>query len=236
MVSLSFAEPRSWRNRMDPDIAKILANPYASPAAAPPPPPAPAEQSTPRHGSLACIIPGFLLLLVGYLASNFFAIADLYHVGFGPNGQFIPSPLAGVCTTPFLQWLFYGLAASAAIAGCVLVGSQNHNSLAIVCYIMCPLVALVFLAGMPLRIAGRFAGPIATIYLALGTCLAGAGLMRLIGLYGRPNLDFEPMLASLLAEAGLAMVCGALLKLWRSGAFSAPATSQTESKWAAARS
>jgi len=219
---------------MDPDIAKILANPYASPT--PDASPAPVQPAASQHGSLACIIPGFLLLLVGYLASNVLAIADLYHVGFGPDGQFIPSPLAGVFTTPFLQWLFYALTASAAIAGCVLVGSQNFNPMVVVCYVMCPLVGLVFLLGLPLRIAGRFAAPIATIYLAIGTCLAGAGLMRLVSLYGRPNLEFEPMLASLLAESGVALLAGGILKLWHSGVLREPAIARAESDLVGARS
>jgi hypothetical protein len=221
---------------MDPEIARIIGNPYASPAATPEAPPAPAEPAKPQHGSLACIFPGFLLLLVGYLASNVLAVADLYHVGFGPDGEFIPSPFSVVLTTPFLQRLFYALTASAAIAGCVLIGSQNFNPMAVVCYVMCPLVGLVFLVGLPLRIAGRFALPIATIYLTIGTCLAGAGLMQLINLYGRSNLEFEPMLASLLMEAGLALLCGALLKLWRSGAFSAPPIAQADNNLAGARS
>ena len=120
--------------------------------------------------------------------------------------------------------------------GAVMIGSQPFNPLVVVCYVMCPLVGLVFLVGLPLRIAGRFAVPIATIYLAIGACLAGAGRMQLISLYGRPNLEFEPMLASLLTEAGLALLCGALLKLWRCGAFSAPAIAQADSNLAGAGS
>ncbi|MCI0358120.1 MAG: hypothetical protein L0211_06540 [Planctomycetaceae bacterium] len=218
---------------MDSDIARIIGNPYASPA--PTPEPAPAEQPKPQPGSLAIIFPGFILLLVGYLTSNVFAVADLYHVGFGPQGEFIPSPFASAFTTPLAQWLFYAVAAGAAIAGCVVVGSQKFNPMAVVIFVMCPIVGLVFLAGAPLRMAGRFATPIAVVYLAVGTCLAGAGIMRLVSLYGQTINDAAPMLASILTEVGLALLVGGLVKLWRSGAFSAPAAASAQGDLAAAR-
>jgi len=60
--------------------------------------------------------------------------------------------------------------------------------------------------------------------------------MRLVSLYGRPNLDFEPMLASLPAEAGLALVAGGLLKLWHSGVLSEAAMPRAESDLAGVRS
>ena len=37
--------------------------------------------------------------------------------------------------------------------------------------------------------------------------------MRLIGLYGQAGLDFQPILASLTLQVGLAMLGGAILKL-----------------------
>jgi hypothetical protein len=224
---------------VDPDIAKIIGNPYASPAPPPPPPPEEVPQwpaPKPKPGSLFVIFPGFILLLVGYLASNVFAIADLYHVGFGPNGQFIPSPLAGVCTTPLLQWLFYVVTASAAIGGCLMVGSQRFNPSAIVIFVMCPIVGLVFLVGAPLRMVGRFATAAAVAYLVVGTCLAGAGVSRLVSLYGRINDDGAPIIASLLTEIGLALFAGGLIKLWRSGAFSSGALDSAQGGIAAARS
>lgn len=205
---------------MDPEIAKILANPYASPAEVAEPAPQPAAPVVPQFGSLAIVFPGVLLLLVGYLASNLFALGDIFGLGFGPEGKPIPSPLAGVLTTPGQQWLFYAVAGAAAIVGAVMVGSQNFSPAAAVCYFMCPIAALAMIVGMPLRMAGRFATPIATIYLAIGTCLAGAGVMRLVNLYGQHGLDFEPMQASFMAQGGLALLAGGVLKLWHCGAFS----------------
>lgn len=208
---------------MDPDIARILAasspapNPYASPSAAPQAQQT-AEPVAPRQGSLAIIIPGFLLLLVGYLTSNLFAVGDLYGLGYGPGGEPIPSPLAEVFKTPMQQGLFYAITAAATIAGCIMIGSQNFNPMAAVMYMLCPIVGLVFLVAMPLRVARRWAIPIATIYLGLGTCLAGAGVLRLINLYGQPDLTLEPLLASLMTEIGYALLFGGLLKLWLGGA------------------
>lgn len=216
---------------MDPDIARITGNPYASPAALPEPPPV--EQAPAREGTIGLIIAGVALLLMGYFTSNLFAIDDLYGIGLGPRGQ---SPLAGVFTTPAQQWLFYVLTASAAAAGCVLFGSQRFHSAMAVIFFFCPIATLVFVAGYPLRTARRFAIPISTAYLAIGTCLAGAGVMRLINLYGRPDLGLEPFLASLLTEAGAAMVAGAVLKLWSSGALSSVVIPQTQGDLASVRS
>jgi hypothetical protein len=100
-----------------------------------------------------------------------------------------------------------------------MIGSQNFNPMAVVMYMLCPIVGLVFLAATPLRVARRWAVPIATVYLGLGTCLAGAGVMRLINLYGQPNLILEPLIASLMTEVGYALLGGAILKLWLGGAF-----------------
>jgi hypothetical protein len=207
---------------MDRNPDSALANPYASPAAAPDFSLLPAEPAAPRPGSLVIIILGFFLLLVGYAVSNALAIGDLYGLGMAPEGEKIPSPLAELCSTPFELWLFYAATAGATVAGCLLIGSQNANPMAIVCYVMCPIAGLVFLLGMPLRLAGRRGQSFATIYLGVGTCLAGDGILRLIHLYGQPGVTFEPILASLMTEAGLALAAGGLLKLVWMGTFSTP--------------
>jgi hypothetical protein len=193
--------------------ANSYVNPYTSPPADVPIIQAELAEDRPRHGSLAIIFLGFGLLLIGYLTSNVFAIFGLYEIGVGPQGDAVPSPLAGLCTTPAAQWMFYGLCASGAVLGCILIGSQNFNPLAAVMFFLCPIVGLVFLAATPLRIARKQAVPVAAIYLMIGTCLAGVGLMRLIGLYGQAGLGFEPILASLMLQAGVAMLGGAMLKL-----------------------
>jgi hypothetical protein len=204
---------------MHAPAAESVFNPYASPPAEEPIIRAELAKLEPQPGSLVIIFPGFILLLVGYLASNIFAIADLYQVGFGPGGEVIPSPFAGALGEgPAGAWLLYGLFATAAVAGCILVGSQNFNPLTAVLFMMCPLVALVFLAAMPLRIAQKHVIPVAAAYLMVGTCLAGAGLMRMISLYGEVGLDFQPILASLMLQIGLAMLGGAMLKLARTPA------------------
>jgi hypothetical protein len=154
-------------------------------------------------------------LLVGYLAGNIFAVFDIYQIGMGPDGEPVPSPLSELCPTPALQWLFYGLCAAATVAGCILLGSQNFNPLCAVIFFMCPIAGLVFLFASPLRMARKHAVGVAAVYLMIGTCLAGVGLTKLIGLYGQPGLEFQPMLFSLMFQAGLAMLGGAMLKLAR---------------------
>ena len=222
---------------MQTEFSSSSDNPYASPVGIPQTTENAAgpTQEANRTGSLALIFLGFVLLLGGYLTSNIFAISDLYQLGFGPEGEVIPSPFALLFTTPAQQWLFYALAASAAIVGCVLIGSQNGHPMAFVCYILCPLVALVFVIGLPLRMTRKLAVPVAAAYLCIGTCLAGAGLTQLVNLYGQPNPGFAPVMASVLTEAGVALVIGAVLKLWRSGVFFAPAPA-THGSMAAARS
>ena len=90
---------------------------------------------------------------------------------------------------------------------------RQQAPLVAVLFIMCPLVAIVFLAAAPLRMAKKWAVPVAAVYLMIGVCLAGVGISRMIGLYGQAGLEFEPILASLLTEIGLAMLGGAMLKL-----------------------
>jgi hypothetical protein len=175
-----------------------------------------------ERGSVPVIVIGGVLFLFGYICSNVFAIADLYHVGLGTYGEFVPSPIASAFKAPLEQWLIYALAAAAVVAGCVLIGSQNYHPAAVVCFILCPLMGLVFAMGMPLRSAWRHAVPAATAYVGVGTCLAGAGVIHLMNLYGRLHVGFEPIVASLLLEGGLAMVIGGFLKLAHSGAFSPP--------------
>jgi hypothetical protein len=204
------------------------ANPYDSPSA-PVYPTAISEPQAYERGSVPVIVIGGVLFIFGYICSNVFAIADLYHVGLGTYGEFVPSPLSSAFNSPLELWLIYALAAAAVVAGCVLIGCQNYHPAAVVCFILCPLMGLVFAVGMPLRSAWRYAVPAATAYVGVGTCLAGAGVMHLVNLYGRLHVGFEPIVASLLVEAGLAMVVGGFLKLVHSGAFSQPPAEAVDS-------
>jgi len=200
---------------MPADLDAPLQNPYASPQVCETPHRAQLQQEKPQPGSLALILGGFFMLLIGYLTSNLFVIGDLYHLAFGPDNQHIASPFAALFSSPAQEWGLYCLCAGATIAGCVMFGSQRYNPLAIVCYMMCPIASLIFLVAAPLRLARKTALPVAAIYLAVGGCLAGTGITQLVSLYGRPNLNFEPPLASMMAEVGLAFVVGAILKLSR---------------------
>ena len=105
--------------------------------------------------------------LGGYFVSNIFLISDLYKVGFGPNGEVIPSPFAQNLQTPFQQWTLYIVSAAATVAGFVMIGSQRQNPVAIMCYVMCPLVAVAYFVGWPLRAVQRNAAPVAALYLAV---------------------------------------------------------------------
>ena len=156
--------------------ADSLFNPYASPAPVEAPIQAELVEPKPKFGSLAIIFLGFILLLVGYLTSNILAISDLYQIGMGPDGEATASPFAVFGTSPAAQWLFYAVCASAAIAGCILIGSQNFNPMVAVIFFMCPIAGLVFLVATPLRIAQKHVVPVAAIYLMIGVCLAGVGL------------------------------------------------------------
>jgi hypothetical protein len=195
-------------------LADSASNPYASPA------PVvtaekPKEELKVNMGSVGIILGGLVLMLVGYLTSNLFLMSDLYHIGMGPDGKEMPSPFAAALTSPAQLWLVYILCASACVVGAVMIGSQAFNPITAVCYIMCPLAAVVCLVGAPLRIAKKYATAVATIYLGIGSCLACTGAMRLVQLYQLPNNEFEPVLASMLTEAGLALVLGAIVKFWR---------------------
>jgi hypothetical protein len=190
---------------------QIAENPYASPRATPAPAPAAPAADT-RPGSLVLILLGFVLVLVGYFTSNFFLISDLYHVGFGPGGKEIPSPFAPVFNTPALQWMLYLASASAFVAGAVMIGSQRFNPLAVVAYIMCPLIGIIHLLGAPLRIAKKYAEAVAAVYLLIGSALAFTGATQMFRLYGLADPGIAPVGASLLTEVGLAFVVGAALK------------------------
>ena len=168
-----------------------------------------------KSGSFAIVSLGFVLLLGGYFVSNFFMISDLYQVGFGPNGEVIPSPFAANFHTPFQQWMLYGVSALATIAGLVMIGSQRFNSIVAVCYIMCPLVAIAYLVGWPLRTV-QTAVAVVAVYIAFGSCLTAVGIMRLVDLYGQPSGASGAFTGSMMTQAGLALALGALLKLWRS--------------------
>jgi hypothetical protein len=194
-------------------VADSASNPYASPS--PVESLAPAEAATPAPGSLAIIFPGFLLLFVGYITSNLFLIGDLYHLSIGPNDQAVASPFSLIAHSPLEQWLLYTLCAMAFVAGAVMVGSQRLNPAAIVCYVMCPIVGAVFMIGSPLRIAVKHAEIVATLYLLVGSCLAFTGIAQLLRLYQQANNGFDPIVASMMTEAGLALLIGAGLKFWR---------------------
>lgn len=171
---------------------------------------------SPKPGSFLIVSLGFVLLLGGYFVS-IFIISDLYQVGFGPNGEAIPSPFAASLETPIQQWMLYGVSALATIAGLIMIGSQRFNPFAAVAYIMCPLVGMTFLVGWPLRAvkADGVAVAVVGIYLATGSCLAAVGIMRLVSLYGEPGGAFGAVGGSIMAQAGLALAFGALLKMWR---------------------
>ncbi len=199
---------------MSSALPNFAENPYASPQTnCPPPPNIPAAAAKP--GSVGMVLGGLVLMLVGYLASNLFLISDLYHLGFGPNGEAIPSPLGMAVQSPAQLWMIYAGFAAAFVAGAVMMGSQGFNPVTIVCYVMCPLAAFVYFAGLPLRSARKYAEAVATIYLVIGSCLVCTGATRLFLLYGQPADDFAPVTASMMTEVGLALVVGSLLKFWR---------------------
>jgi hypothetical protein len=187
-------------------------NPYASPQGLSE---VDVKPETAKPGSLAIVFGGFVLLLVGYLTSNLFLISDLYNVPFGPDDKPVPSPFAIAFTSPAALWGAYSLGAAAAIAGAVMIASQAFNPLAVVCYMFCPIAAASWLVGSPLRVARSWAMPVATLYLAVGSCLAGVGIIQLVSLYGQPNVSFAPVAASMITEVGLALIVGAGIKLSR---------------------
>jgi hypothetical protein len=194
-------------------LADQVQNPYASPGLEGGRPPAAVKPTV--VGSLAMVFGGFFLVLLGYFTSNLFLIGDLYKVGMGPDGQSISSPFALFATTPVEQWLLYALCASAFIAGAVMIGSQRFNPLAVVIYVMCPLVGAIYMVATPLRIvSGKYAELVAALYLLVGSCLAFTGITRLFLLYGRPGQEFAPILASMMAEVGLTLIVGAVVKFW----------------------
>jgi hypothetical protein len=198
---------------MSISFADAAQNPYASPSLEASS--APVETApSPTPGSLAIIFPGFVLLLVGYFMSNLLLIGDLYHIGMGPQGQVVASPLAAICRTAPEQWLLYVLCAAAFVAGAVMIGSQRFNPMAVVCYVMCPIVGAIYLVGSPLRMAVKYAEIVATLYLLVGSCLAFTGLTQLLRLHQQSNNGFAPIAASMMTEAGLALVVGAALKYW----------------------
>jgi hypothetical protein len=195
-------------------LADRVPNPYASPGLERTPAPAPTKPTT-AVGSLAMVFGGFILVLAGYFTSNLFLIGDLYKIGMGPEGKPIASPFALLGTTPVEQWLLYALCASAFIAGAVMIGSQRFNPMAVVCYVMCPLVGAIYLVGSPLRIAPKkYAEIVAAVYLLGGSCLAFTGVTRLFLLYGRTGQEMAPILASMMTEVGLALILGAIVKFW----------------------
>src|SRR5207249_1027047 len=138
--------------------------------------------------------------------SNLFLVSDLYHVGFGPNGEVIPSPLALAFHTPAQLWMVYVAFAGAFVAGSVMLASQRFNPMAVVCYVMCPLAGAVYLIGSPLRIVQKYAEPVAALYLVIGSCLFCTGATRMFSLYGQVTNGFAPVAASMMTEVGLAFI------------------------------
>jgi hypothetical protein len=192
-------------------FADVIPNPYVSPRLETAPASAPVA-AVAKPGSIGMILGGFVLVLVGYLMSNIFVISDLYHVGFGPDGKVIPSPFASVFSTAPQQWTLYFVCATAFIAGAVMIGSQPFNPLVVVCYVMCPLVGMIYLIATPLRIAKKYAEPIAAAYLLIGSCLVFTGATRMFLLYGQAAGGFAPVAASMMTEAGMALVLGSALR------------------------
>ena len=188
-------------------FADNFPNPYSSPRAAA----LRASSACPRKraGSVGIIFGGFVLLLGGYFTSNLFLISDLYHVGMGPGGEAIPSPLAAAFTTAPQQWGLYMACAAAFVAGAVMIGSQPFNPMAIVCYVMCPLVGMIYAIATPLRMVKKYAEAGRGLYLLVGSCLFITGATQLFRLYGQAHGGFAPIAASMMTEAGLAFVVGA---------------------------
>jgi hypothetical protein len=201
---------------MSMPLLENFPNPYVSPRSAVTPVAAPAVQPI-RPGSIGITVGGFVLLLLGYFASNLFVISDLYHIGFGPDGKVIPSPLASIASTAPQQWMLYAACAAAFVTGAVMIGSQSFNPLVAVCYIICPVVGIIYLVATPLRIVKKYAEPVAALYLLVGSCLVITGATQLLRLYGHATGGFAPVAASMMTEAGLAIVVGSALKFLVSG-------------------
>src|SRR5438105_881158 len=113
-------------------------NPYASPTIDAAREPAAARPAA-KPGSVAIVLSGLVLLLVGYFTSNLLVMAELYDIDWGPGASNAPSPFASVLPTAMHQWLAYAVAAAAFVVGAVMVGSQRFNPMTIVVYVMCPL-------------------------------------------------------------------------------------------------
>jgi hypothetical protein len=200
-------------------------NPYASPRLESGPAPSPPTPVA-KPGSLVIILVGFMLVLGGYLTSNLFLISDLYQVGFGPDGKVLSSPFAAAFSTPGQQWMLYAACAAAFIAGAIMVGSQPFNPMAVVCYAMCPLICFIFIVAWPLRVVQKYADAVAAFDLLVGSSLLFTGATRMFLLYGQRGGGFEPVAASMMTEAGLALMLGSALKFYMSSsrASSADAT------------
>jgi hypothetical protein len=109
----------------------------------------------------------------------------------------------------------------------VMIGSQPFNPTAIVCYMMCPLICMIFVVAWPLRVVRRYVEAVAACYLLVGSALLFTGATRLFLLYGNAGGSFEPVLASMMTEAGLAMVVGAMVKIALAGSPAAGTSANT---------
>jgi hypothetical protein len=168
------------------------------------------------------VFAGGLLLIVGHFF-GMLAVADLYRVDMGPERQsvssaeagFRPSPLSQFAATPFQLWCVYVAATALVVLAMIMVGSQPMTGDVAIIYLFCPLALAAATVGWTLRQAKRIAVPAATVYVGLGVCLIGVGAFWLVELWGARQGDGNALIAAFGVQAGLALVAGGLVKIWR---------------------
>lgn len=167
------------------------------------------EAAKPTAMSATIAVAGVFVLLFGY-ATSAFTVIDLYL----PSSPLL-SEIVGTTLGPTTLWFFYAIALSTAVAGTLMICSRPIPTSVIVVYFMCPLVAVTYAIGSPLRLAKKWAMPVAAIYLALGTCCGAIAIPKMMAYYAIRDTD-EALGAigfHMLLLAGAACIAGAVTKL-----------------------
>ena len=187
-----------------------LENPYETPAQTLEASKAePQEPPKPTFISNAIAVAGAFMFMLGYFASAF-TLIDLYV----PSNPML-GVLVGMQLSATMLWFVYGMTLITAVAGTLMICSRPIPVAVMVAYFMCPLLAVAYAIGSPLRLAKQWATPVAAIYLAIGVCCVAIAGPRMISYYAMRGTDesLGAMAFHMMLLAGVAFIAGAVAKL-----------------------
>lgn len=152
-------------------------------------------------------------LAIFFLASNIFALMDLYCGGIEVRHRLVPSPLAALQLSHTHMIIVYGvLSAMMVLCGVAIAREDMPRVLVVMNFV--PIILIVYLVGIAMRKSGPVGRYISYFYLIAGSLLSGLAIMYFVNTgMTLPSYETTPIMYSVCLQGGLIIAISAALSL-----------------------